>query len=331
MKKLYFNLLLILFSITSFSQPFYVYTATTSGMWTQASNWTVTARTDGFEKHKVIIPAGINITADNTVDHLGLGDVQLQIMGVLTILPSTNLNFSENTSIELINGSIVGLLVNQKIKIGDEIKYKGSEDGTITGNYYADNTTGTSPNGFRSLSSLPVNFTSFYVSKSGTAIQLTWSTDREINSSRFEIERSFNGVDWQNIASANAAGNSSNNNNYSYNDKNLSGPVVYYRIRQVDIDGRSVYSSIKTIRSNEAISPLKIYAAEKNVVIDLNQAVKNKLVVTVINTNGQVLNRQTFANPQYKIKLQLNNVITGTYIVNVNDNNGLNMTTKIVL
>ena len=327
MKKIYFSLFLVTLAVTSFAQTFYVYTAQTSGLWTESSNWITTERTDGVQKNKVVIPVNINITADNDVDNLGLGDVQVVVYGTLTVSPGTNLNFSYNSSFELSGGTIHGLLANQKIKIGSDIKYRGDDDGILTGHFFADNTT----NGFQSLSILPVHFTSFYVSKSGQNIQLTWSTDNEINNSHFDVERSFNGLEWNKIATIKGAGNSSNANNYSYNDKNVSGSVIYYRLRQVDIDGRSVYSSIKTIRANEAISPVKIYASERNVVIDLNQAIKNDLVVSVVNINGQVISRKTFNNPQYKISFNLENVTAGAFVVQVTDNKGWTVVKKVVL
>ena len=253
------------------------------------------------------------------------------VEGVLALLPTTNLNLTENSSIELVNGTLSGLTANQKIKIGDEIKYKGNTDGIVTGYFIADNTTGSSPGGFKSLGTLPVNFTSFYVSQSGDDAQLHWSTDREINNSHFDVERSYNGVDWEKIAIVIGGMNSNNTNTYAYADKNISNPVVYYRLRQVDTDGRGTYSSIKILRIGQTASPLKIYGADKNVVVDMNQVIKNPVNVSVIDCKGQVVRKKAFSNQQYKIVYSLGDIPTGVYIVNVSDSKGLNVTQKIAL
>jgi hypothetical protein len=332
MKKFYTTLVLLAIAVMSFSQTYFTYTAKKSGYWYDNKNWNVGPRMDGVPKHKVVIPAAYTIMVDNNVNSMGLGDVEVFVSGQIALIANTTLILSNSSSIQLNGGFISGTAANQQILLGGVIKYKGDIDGIKTGNSIADNTTGVSPNGFRALGILPVNFTSFYISKSGQNIQLSWSTDKEINNSHFDVERSFNGLDWQKIAVVVSAGsNNSNNNNYSYNDKAISSPVVYYRLRQVDIDGRSVYSSIKTIRMGEAISAVRIYGFAKNVVIDLNTSVKSNLTVSIVNTSGQVISKQTFSNPSYKINLTIPVASTGAYFVQITDNKGWTEVKKVIL
>ena len=331
MKKVYITIGLLIIGLMTFAQPYYTYTANNNGLWTNNSNWTIAERTDGVAKNKIVIPSSYSIIANNGVNSLGLGTVEIYIFGTLDMASNTTLSFPAQSSIELNNGFIVGNAGNQQILIGGVIKYRGNLDGLKTGTSIAHNTTGVSPNGFTSLTTLPVNFTSFYISKSSQNIQMTWSTDKEINNSHFDIERSSNGVDWERIAVVFGSGTNSNSSQYSYNDKNISSVVVYYRLRQVDVDGRFVYSSIKSIRMDQAISAVKIYSSEKNVVIDLNSVIKNNLVVSVVNSNGQVISKQSFKNPSYKINLHLQNAPTGTYVVHVTDNAGMTEVKKIIL
>ncbi|MBC7827240.1 MAG: T9SS type A sorting domain-containing protein [Chitinophagaceae bacterium] len=331
MKKIYTTLCLLAIAAMSFSQTFYVYTAQNSGYWYNSGNWNIQLRTDGITKHKVLIPATFTIIVDNNVNSMGLGDVEVFVSGNFSLQSNTTLTLSNNSSIQLNNGFISGSAANQQILIGSTVKYKGDIDGNKTGYSLADNTTGSSPFGFRSFSLLPVNFTSFYISKTNQNIQLSWSTDKEIMSSHFDVERSFNGTQWEKISVIFSAGTSNNTNNYTYSDKNISNPVVYYRLRQVDLNGRSVYSSIKMIRMSETISTLKIYGFEKNVVIDLNTSVKSKIIVTVVSTNGQVINEQVYNNPSYKINLNLQNVASGAYFVRVTDNKGWLEVKKVIL
>jgi len=330
MKNIYILLFLITLSATAFSQPYYIYTAKANGLWSVSGNWDIKLRTDGISKNKMVIPKNITMIVDKDIKEIDLGDVDIYISGTMAMSSSINLNLSQNSSIELNNGTISGSSSNQKIKIGNDIKYKGSVDGILTGNYLSNGTTGSSPSGFVNLSMLPVNFTSFYINKANQNIRLNWSTDNEINNSHFDVEKSADGVNWLKVGVV-IAGNNRITNNYSYNDKISSSPVVYYRLRQVDIDGRSSFSSIKAIRTGETIPAVKIYSSEKNVVIDLNSAVKSNLFVSVINSNGQVISKRAFNNAAYKINFHLDKATPGTYIVHVADNKGMNAVKKIIL
>jgi hypothetical protein len=320
----------MLLAVVGFSQSYYIHTANKSGNWSTPANWNSQLRNDGTSKTKYIIPAAINIIIDNSTS-LASTNVEIYIEGTLTIAGSINLDLTTQSSILLSNGTISGSSANQKIKIGGVLKYKGNTDGVRTGYFLVDNSTGTSPNGFMAYSVLSVNFTSFYISESSGNIQLTWSTDNERNNSHFDVERSFNGLQWQKIAEVAGAGNSNNTNNYKYNDKNVSNPIVYYRLRQVDNNSHASYSSIKMIRSNEANSPVKIFAADKNVVIDLNTSIKGSIRVQVLNNSGQVISQHSYTNSSYRINLKLNNVASGAYIVHVSTTNGWSQAKKVIL
>jgi hypothetical protein len=185
--------------------------------------------------------------------------------------------------------------------------------------------------GFNSGALLPVSFTGFYLSKSGQNIELSWSIDREVDNSHFEVERSYNGSAWEKIAVVFGAESTNYKNDYKYTDKNASSPVVYYRLRRVNIDGNAIYSSIRSIRQGEIISPVKIYGYQKNVVVDLNIAEKTDLLVSVFNTSGEAIDRKLYINPSYKINMQLPHVSPGTYIVQVSDKKGWSQVKKIIL
>jgi hypothetical protein len=93
---------------------------------------------------------------------------------------------------------------------------------------------------------LPVDFVAFSVEESKHGVQINWSTATEINADRFEIQRSVDASDFQTIASIPAAGNSSLIRYYSYLDKSFSTfETAYYRIMEVDADGKSTYSEIR--------------------------------------------------------------------------------------
>lgn len=99
-------------------------------------------------------------------------------------------------------------------------------------------------------SSLPVTFQSFTATRNRSAVALKWETSSEQNNSGFAVERNINGS-WQQVTfipSQAASGNSNSVLGYQYTDQNPLKGITQYRIRQVDKDGSSSYSEIRTVR-----------------------------------------------------------------------------------
>jgi hypothetical protein len=80
---------------------------------------------------------------------------------------------------------------------------------------------------------------------------LNWSTATEQNTKDFIIQHSSNGVDWNNTGRVGAAGNSNTIMLYNYVHTTPVVGVNYYRLLQTDIDGRSSYSQIRSVKFND--------------------------------------------------------------------------------
>jgi hypothetical protein len=251
-------------------------------------------------------------------------------MGSLLMQPSTNIALTTASTIQLLgSGRILGVNNTQKITINGVTKYDGSLDLTKTGASTASLATGVSPNGFSAASLLPVKFTSFTAVKNAGMVVLKWSTASEISNDYFEVERSYNGSTWTSVSIIKGTGSSTINAYYSYTDNNANGTAIYYRLKQVDINGAIAYSTVKTIRGGNA-PVAKIYSSEKMINIELNTEVKHTVLVTVMNTNGQVIEKKQFS-AGYKISMNVNRQPAGMVVVNVADNNELNQTAKVML
>jgi hypothetical protein len=97
---------------------------------------------------------------------------------------------------------------------------------------------------------LPVDFKSFTATRQRTNVSLRWETLVEQDNSGFAVERKLQG-NWEEIAflpSRAQGGNSDEVLAYSYNDPNDHKGVSQYRIRQVDLDGKSKFSLIRAVR-----------------------------------------------------------------------------------
>jgi len=100
------------------------------------------------------------------------------------------------------------------------------------------------------LKPLPVTFKEFigWFEKSREVNMLRWITASEVNNDYFEIERSFKGGDFITVGRVEGNGNSSIEQVYNFEDKDITDNGVYtYRLKQVDFDGKSAYSDLVVI------------------------------------------------------------------------------------
>ncbi len=133
--------------------------------------------------------------------------------------------------------------------------------GNLTGSITSTST----PTAFNSFSlftmgnlnyALPVTWVSFDATVIQHIVQLDWQTGTETNTDRFAVERSANGEDFTDVAFVPAAGNSPSLLTYQIADKQPLPGVSYYRLRQIDLDGKYGYSSIRTVnRTGIALAP----------------------------------------------------------------------------
>jgi hypothetical protein len=109
---------------------------------------------------------------------------------------------------------------------------------------------------------LPVTLVSFTaVAQGSTAVRLVWATASEVNSARFEVERSADGVAFAKVGQVAAAGSSPSTHAYALTDARLpsGASLLYYRLRQVDLDGSFTYSPVRTVALAGAAAGLSLY------------------------------------------------------------------------
>jgi hypothetical protein len=97
-------------------------------------------------------------------------------------------------------------------------------------------------------SSLPVKLLSFNATAQDKDVLVEWSATNETRSSHYVVERSVDGRSFNAIETVNDKGNTGRINQYSIVDRQPFEGVNYYRLKQVDIDGKFVYSEIRSVR-----------------------------------------------------------------------------------
>lgn len=142
--------------------------------------------------------------------------------------------------------------------------------------------------------SLPVTLTNFSATPKDNDIHLSWTTSAELNNLGFEVQRSLDGANWSALSFVNGAGNSNIILKYSYTDEKLAtGKRYYYRLKQIDIDKRFVYTPIvsATIDRVEGFALEQNYPnpARNETVIKFTLPQKAKVTLSLFDMSGRLV------------------------------------------
>jgi hypothetical protein len=183
---------------------------------------------------------------------------------------------------------------------------------------------------------LPVKLLSFSGSYSNSATLLNWETESEVNFDHYEIERGTNGSDFA-YAGKVAAQAGDSRKQYSYTDNAASsGNIFYYRLKMVDIDGKSKYSNVIVIRKDAksingiSINPNPIIGSGA-ATLRLSSVSSGKIDLRVIDLAGKVVLQQQSRVSEGINSISINNINrlqSGIYTVQVLQKDEA-MTTKI--
>ncbi len=171
---------------------------------------------------------------------------------------------------------------------------------------------------------LSVLFTQFNANCDGNKVQLTWKTAQEQNSSRFDIERSGDGINWTVIGTLPAAGNSNSEKRYSFTD-NSPLQNAFYRIAEYDLDERVQYTD--TIRSSCAspdsfsLGPNPVHDL---VFINIVSQTGSQAVIKIFDSKGALVKMQkaNLLSGYNQLTIDMTSIANGMYLVSAEWDNG---------
>ncbi len=103
----------------------------------------------------------------------------------------------------------------------------------------------------------PVEFVSFEAAAGVRSIELSWVTATELNNDFFAVERSMDSENFTEIGRVAGAGNTNEMRSYQFSDANPASDKMYYRLRQVDFDGATSFSTIVEVTMDAAPAAVK--------------------------------------------------------------------------
>lgn len=165
---------------------------------------------------------------------------------------------------------------------------------------------------------LPVELLQFDAIYQSNEVLLNWATASEINNDYFTVERSTDGVAWEELSTIDGAGNSSSYLSYTTCDKFPHTGVSYYRLSHTDLEGRIEFSEVRSVEVNRwEKQAVTIYPNPATGEINIIGSADEIAQITIYDMLGQDLTyvtRQT-ANMQSRAVIDLSRLPAGVYWV----------------
>lgn len=244
-----------------------------SGMWNATSTWAV-GRVPASNDTITILPGNTVTITSSTTEY---SNMKIIVQGTLKLNGNKKLLLC-NSLIDIQAGaSIVGANTGSEVIICGTSAWNGAMPG----------------NGPMQIGAtvLPVVLSSFNAeSASNGTVNIAWETASEVNCDYFSVERSMDGNNFEVISSVKGAGNTSTSSKYSYIDDNPHSPVSYYRLKQVDFDGKFEIFKVVSVNLNP-IREIVVYpnpvATGESATLQIPAEHEKTLQVSVMDAHGK--------------------------------------------
>ena len=177
---------------------------------------------------------------------------------------------------------------------------------------------------------LPVTFRGFVASKiNDNSIKLLWDVGDEINVNNYVVERSSNGRDFTGVGSVSATGKST----YSLIDNSVADQkqTLYYRVKNVDIDGQSKYTPVIRVSAQKSSNQIQLYPvpATDYVYVQHDKTPAN-VSISLFNIDGRLVKKIQAMPNTYQTRINIGELQSGVYIVKYDDGNGDIQSAKLI-
>ena len=166
---------------------------------------------------------------------------------------------------------------------------------------------------------LPVSLLDFTAVLNQQQVDVNWTTAKEVDSKEFVVQRSVDGINFDDIHTQVAAGNSSQTLYYSYLDLIPLTGESYYRLKQIDLNDAVTYSNL-VLLINDITLDITVFPNPSSSVFNGSILSSDKIVtVTVCDVQGSVLSSfQQNTNEVFELG---KNLAQGVYIMTIQDAN----------
>lgn len=305
-----------------------------NGDWDVTSTWNKTPSSCNifYIYHKVSIPNNSSISLNDVIIFIeSTGSLIVTNGETLTLTNSTilvesggKLDIGNGSSLSLDNSTLSildgGILTSQpsgnSVIVSNGITYTGQSEFNIivAGG-------GLSPDG----TVLPIELTSFLGKRVNNTIELAWRTASEYNNSFVEVQRSKDGKNFEMLRQvpSKTGGYSTTPLDYRVTDEQPLPGVNYYRLRQVDFDGKAHFHQVIAVLFNDEGKQQAITVFPTIVNDQLNVALSKEAdadgVLYINDLNGRILQNISFERGAQQWSLDVKNLPAGQFVIVINN------------
>jgi hypothetical protein len=181
---------------------------------------------------------------------------------------------------------------------------------------------------------LGVNLRYFKASNSSGITQISWATDREVGNDYFVIERSEDGTNFTAIGTVKGLQQSTSLKEYSLTDDRTANGILYYRIRQVSIDGKSSYLQTVTISGVSFGGGIQYFPnpVRNSFTIQVKEKYTGVMKINLYSLDGRIIKQKQILKQEEHIStsLDVSDVSRGVYMLEVVIDDKLREVMKVI-
>ena len=163
------------------------------------------------------------------------------------------------------------------------------------------------------VTALPVELMNFEVLDKGRDHIINWTTASEVNSSSFDVERSYNGSDFETIHELVASGESFDVLHYQFIDEKVEAGKYLYRLKMIDLDGSFEYSEVRSIHKKDGNMDITLSPNPTKGILSIQQNSSKNVNVQFYNIIGQEV--YSITNHDNEQDINIGHLEKGIYFV----------------
>jgi len=172
-----------------------------------------------------------------------------------------------------------------------------------------------------SCTPLPIVLLDFSAECKDNFTNVSWTTATEINNDYFELEKSYDAINFVSLGTVKGSGNSHQVKEYQYTDYETTDKTVYYRLKQVDFDGQvEVFDIVPAnCKTNTTFEATRFVFNENQLNFNITTSQNQEANIQLLNAQGQLIKTfKTFLNTGVnQINLENNRLSSGIYMLNI--------------
>lgn len=182
---------------------------------------------------------------------------------------------------------------------------------------------------------LPIELLSFEALCSNKRVTVSWKTASERNNDRFELEKSTDARNWKLVATVKGAGTVSSSRTYSVAEKDFTDGAAYYRLKQIDTDGKTEVFDIITTDCNTIQEQVLLYPNPATDAIHLELSLSKNYgngELKILDNIGNICFSQTLILSKGKVSYELPlHLLQGAYTLVVSSSQVILPAQKLII